>query len=82
MSPNIIVGDIATVSNGLLFISDAPKLSELHEEDIDKFVSWSVPVATKAQGNHTNELRRLNQPWWRKLDDESHQMPYNDDILL
>ncbi|XP_067948750.1 IQ calmodulin-binding motif-containing protein 1-like [Watersipora subatra] len=74
-----LLAELETDSDLLL---NAPKLSELHEEDIDKFVSWSVPVATKAQGNHTNELRRLNQPWWRKLDDESHQMPYNDDILL
>ena len=63
-------------------VVDAPKLNELKEEDVDRFVSWSVPVATKAQSNHTSELRLLNQPWWRKLGNESQQSQYNEEFLL
>ena len=48
----------------------APRLSDVTEQDLENFVSHSVPVATKARHDHNEELRLLRQPWWRKLGDE------------
>ena len=66
----------------LTSVADAPKLKESSADDFEKFVSWSVPVATKAQCNHNSELRLLKQPWWKKLGLENEDSQYNDEVLL
>ena len=50
--------------------SDAPRLEDADEKDVESYRSPSVPIATKARQNHQEELRLLQQPWWRKLGDE------------
>lgn len=62
--------------------TDAPKLTTLRLEDIEKFTSRSVPVATKARENHNCEIRLLNQPWWRKLGNEHQDSQYEDEQIL
>jgi IQ calmodulin-binding motif-containing protein 1 len=49
---------------------DAPKLPEVADKDLEVFVCRSIPVATKAQLNHLEELKQRNYPWWKKLGDE------------
>lgn len=60
----------------------APKLDHLDPKEIEKYISHSVPITTKARENHNNEIRLLNQPWWRKLGDEFQDSMYEDDIIL
>ncbi|CAH1774154.1 unnamed protein product [Owenia fusiformis] len=54
---------------------NAPSLVDASDKDIELYTSRSAPVAAKARQNHINEIKLLNQPWWRKLTDE-----YQDDI--
>ena len=60
-------------------ITDAPKLSEAEETDIDLYKCHSVPIATKARYNHNNEMRLIKQPWWKKLGDEYQDNKQDDD---
>ena len=59
--------------------AEAPKLSEATEADVEDFMSRSVPIATKARYNHAQELRLLQQPWWRKLGDEYQDKMYEEE---
>lgn len=43
----------------IAFFSDIPKLSEVTEEDLERFVSRSVPIATKAEQLHKVSYFRL-----------------------
>ena len=63
-----------------IFISACPKLSEVQPSDLKAFVCHSVPVATAARHNHTQELRLLRQPWWKKLGDEYQDKRMQDDM--
>ena len=53
-----------------LLSTDAPKVKDVDEDQLQDFVSHIVPIATKARHNHNEELRLLKQPWWKKLGDE------------
>ncbi|ELU12049.1 hypothetical protein CAPTEDRAFT_168052 [Capitella teleta] len=53
---------------------DAPKLSDVKEDDLLNYVSHSVPIATKARQDHNREMLLLNQPWWRKLGEEDEDI--------
>ncbi|KAK2176926.1 hypothetical protein NP493_630g00039 [Ridgeia piscesae] len=61
---------IAQLEVDSTLIIAAPTLSDVTEQDLENFVSHSVPVASKARHDHNEELRLLRQPWWRKLGDE------------
>ena len=37
---------------------------------MEMYTSRSVPIATKAQQTHKEQLKLLKQPWWKKLGDE------------
>ena len=57
----------------------APSLKDVTDKDIEMFTSRSVPVATKARLNHTEELKLLRQPWWKKLTDEIQDQEYDEE---
>lgn len=52
------------------------------DNTLQSFLSHSVPISTKARENHNNEVRLLNQPWWRKLGDEFQDSKYEEDFIL
>ncbi|XP_074652826.1 IQ calmodulin-binding motif-containing protein 1-like [Tubulanus polymorphus] len=66
---------LARIENDSELLLNAPKLDEATEKDLELYVCRSVPIANRAQMLHNNEMKRLKQPWWRKLGDEFHQQP-------
>ena len=60
----------------------APKLGAVGDDSCQNYVSYSVPVATRARDHHNTEIRLLNQPWWRKLGDEFQDSKYEDENIF
>ena len=57
-----------------------PKISEVTEKDVESYSSYSVPVTTRAKYNHAQELRLLQQPWWKKLGDEYQDEKMDEEL--
>ena len=68
-----------THPSSLLFSADSAPLAEANNVDLADFTCHSVPIATKARHNHTEELRLLRQPWWKKLGDEYQDAKYEEE---
>jgi len=69
-------------SISICIITGAPKLTEVTSDLLDVFSSKSVPVATKARLCHNEEMKLLNQAWWRKLSDHLQDNAYEDNQVL
>nr|XP_056717252.1 IQ calmodulin-binding motif-containing protein 1 [Euleptes europaea] len=51
-------------------LTSAPSLAEATVEDLNVYVSRSVPVVAKAKQCHYNMLKCSQWPWWKKLGEE------------
>ena len=62
--------------------TDAPRLCDVGcdvSELMTSFFCHSAPIAARAKRDHAEELRLLEQPWWRKLGND-YQDSKNDEV--
>ena len=58
---------IAQLQTDVDQLMNAPKLDAVTRKDVDAFTSGSGPVAKMAQIAHTEELKAIRLPWWRRV---------------
>ncbi|XP_070535462.1 IQ calmodulin-binding motif-containing protein 1-like [Ptychodera flava] len=67
---------LAQLKSDADLIINSPKVKDATERDLYTYMSRSLPIATKAKENHLEAVKRLQQPWWKKLDE--HDLPDNE----
>ncbi|XP_077993838.1 IQ calmodulin-binding motif-containing protein 1-like [Glandiceps talaboti] len=67
---------LAQLKSDADIIINSPKVKDASERDLYTYMSRSLPIATKARKNHIEAVKRLQQPWWKKLDE--HDLPDNE----
>ena len=48
-------------------------MNNVTSEDVESFSSRSRPVAAAARRQHNEMLKRLKQPWWKSLSEETDE---------
>nr|XP_002740629.1 PREDICTED: IQ calmodulin-binding motif-containing protein 1-like [Saccoglossus kowalevskii] len=67
---------LAQLKSDADIFTNSPKVKDATERDLFMYMSRSLPIATKAKENHNATVKRLQQPWWKKLDE--HDLPDNE----
>ncbi|RDD45266.1 IQ calmodulin-binding motif-containing protein 1 [Trichoplax sp. H2] len=70
---------VARIETETELLNEAPSLSEVQPEDLEKFTCYSQPIVRKAQEEVQADLKALEEPWWKHLGGDSDS---DDDDLF